>query len=563
MLDNFRKSLYSVVMFIRIVPHKSEKKTYRHVQIVESYRDPAKGNSPRIRILYKLGALEDLGEEQIVRLAASLLKAIGKEMSCPELKQAKDFGHVYAAREIWENLGLGKALERAGIARKTSTDFCAMVQWLIVNRLCEPCSKLALLDWKEGIFTPETVPLSYHALLRAMDRLINVKEQAEPLIAQAVVDPKEPVDMVFYDITSTYFEGDKSVQDDDLRRYGYSRDHREDRRQVVIGLVMTRRGIPLCHHVFSGNTVDKTTVAQVVSDLKRRFALQRVIFVGDRGMLSDDNLVHLMEEDLDVIVAHPVRRNAVAQEAIQGLKKRLDPEGKDEQIHEDVRAGMRFIMAYSPDIAEQSKASRKQRLEKADAWMKPIRERLAKAQGRGKKATPQGTYDRIRDYLRDHNLLPFYHLELVNGVLTVKKNRAALDWEVTVDGVLLLETSDMSLPAHDIVKHYKELAEVERGWRSLKSSLHLRPVYHWTERRIRAHVFLCVIALQMERWMRNKLRDTLSVPKAMQLLRKIKVGELCFGKKTELVLTTVSAEQKEILKKLGVSLPKAAHLRAV
>ena len=549
-------------MFIRIAQHKSAKKTYRHIQIAESYRDPDKGNSPRTRILYNLGTLEELGEEQVMRLAAGLMKAIGRELNLPELRKAKDFGHVYAVQAVWDKLGLTKALDRAGISGKNNTDFCAMVRWLVFNRLCEPCSKLALLDWAESIFAPEAADLSYHNLLRSMDRLINIKEQAEPLIAQAVLDPKEPVDMVFYDITSTYFEGDQSIQDDDLRRYGYSRDHREDRRQVVIGLVMTRRGIPLCHHVFSGNTVDKTTVTQVVSDLKKRFQLHRVIFVGDRGMLSDGNLTHLIEEGMNFIVAHPVRGNTLAQEAIQNLKKQLKPASTDEQFHEDVRKGVRFIMAYSPEIAEQSRTSRQERLEKADAWLKPVLERLAKPADKGRKATPQGTYDRIRDYLRDHNLLRWYELELANETLSLKKNRKALNWEATVDGVLLLETSDMSIAAQDIVKHYKELAEVERGWRSLKSSLQLRPVYHWTERRIRAHIFICVIALQVERWMRNKLQ-TMSVPKALQSLRQIKVGELCFGEKTVLMPTVLTPEHKEILKKLGVTQPTATQLPAV
>jgi transposase len=548
-------------MFIRIVPHKSKQKTYQHVQIVESYRDPDKGNSPRIRILHKLGALEELGEEQIARLAAGLMKAIGREMKLPELKDAKDFGHVYALRAVWNKLGLSRALERAGISGKSNTDFCDMVRWLVFNRLCDPCSKLALLDWKDSVFAPGAEDVSYHSLLRAMDRLIRVKDKAEPLIAKMVLDSKEPVDMVFYDITSTYFEGDKSIQDDDIRRFGYSRDHREDRRQVVIGLVMTRCGIPLCHHVFAGNTVDKSTVAEVVSDLKRRFHLSRVIFVGDRGMLSDANLTHLAEEGLDVIVAHPVRGNALAQEVIQKLKKQLDLASEEEQTYEEVRKDARYIMAYSPEIAKQSKQSRQERLEKTDDWLKPRLERLTNPKGKGRKATPQGTYDRIRDYLRDRNLLRWYNVELTNDTLSVKKNRKALNWEATVDGILLLETSDMTIPATDIVKHYKELAEVERGWRTMKSSLELRPVYHWTERRIRAHIFICAIALQVERWMRNKL-ETLSVQKAMQALRQIKVGELCYGEKTVLVPTRLTPEHKEILKKLGVPQPTTARLSA-
>jgi len=551
-------------MFIRIVQHKSAKKTYRHLQIAESYRDPDKENSPRTRILHKLGTLEDLGEEQIVRLAEGLMKAIGKELDRPELKNAKDFGHVYAVQSVWNKLGLSKALVRAGILGEANTDFCLMVRWLVYNRLCDPSSKLALLDWAKGIFAPETEALSYHNLLRAMDRLIAIKEKLEPLIAKNLLDPDEPVDMVFYDITSTYFEGDKSIQEDDIRRHGYSRDHRQDLRQVVIGMVMTRRGIPLCHHTFPGNTVDKTTVAQVVSDLKSRFKLGRIIFVGDRGMLSDSNLGHLMEEGLDMIVAHPVRRNALAQEVIQNLKKQINPDCADEQFYEDERQGVRFVMAYSPAIAQQGKQTREKRLEKADAWLKPILKRLDKTGSRGRKATPQGTYDRVRDYLRDRHLLHWYQVELTNGTLNVKKNRKALNWEASVDGVLLLETSDMTLPAPDIVKHYKELAEVERGWRSLKSTLQLRPVHHWTAQRIRAHIFICVIALQLERWMRNKLQSiSLSVPKCMQVLEQIKVGEFCYGETTRQMLTTLTPEHKTILHTLGVAQPTASHLPVV
>jgi len=551
-------------MFIRIVQHKSAKKNYRHIQIAESFRDPDKGNAPRTRILYKLGALEDLGEEQIMRLAEGLMKAIGKELDRTELKNAKDFGHVYAVRAAWNTLGLSKALERAGISGDANTDFCLMVRWLVFNRLCDPCSKLALLDWTKSVFAPETEDFSYHNLLRAMDRLIAIKDKLEPLIAKTLLDPDEPVDMVFYDITSTYFEGDASIQEDDPRRRGYSRDHRKDRPQVVIGMVMTRRGIPLCHHTFPGNTLDKTTVAQVVSDLKSRFKLGRVIFVGDRGMLSDSNLGHLIEEDLAMIIAHPVRGNTLAQEVIPHLKQQLNPDCADEQFLEDEREAVRFIMAYSPDIAQQSKQAREERLKKADAWMKPILKRLDNPGGRGRKATPQGTYDRIRDYLRDHKMLRWYHVELVHETLNVKKNRKALNWEATVDGVLLLETSDMTMPAQEIVKHYKELAEVERGWRSLKSNLQLRPVYHWTQQRIRAHIFICVIALQLERWMRNKLQSIpLSVPKCLQVLQHIKVGELCFGEKTKLMLTTLTPEHKEILKTLGVPQPTSVHLPSV
>ncbi|MDI6800414.1 MAG: IS1634 family transposase, partial [Actinomycetota bacterium] len=444
--------------------------------------------------------MDKLGLDNIRNLGNGLLKAAGvvpQEGVQPQLLNARHFGHVHVAQRVWEALGLSQALEDAGIAGAASFPVVEFVRLLVINRLCDPCSKLALLDWLESVHCPMSEKPSYHHLLRAMDRLGEAKDKAEPLIAKCLLEDEAPPDLVFYDITSTYFEGDKSLAEDDFRRYGYSRDHRPDRRQIVIGMVMSRSGIPLCHHVFDGNTVDKTTVAGVVKDLKERFALTRTVFVGDRGMLSDGNLETLLDENLGFIVAHPLRRNALAAEVIGEIGKGLDRTSEQEQFLEQRREGVRFVLAWSPAISREVEQSRTERLQKADAWIKKQTNSLAKPAKRGRKPTVQGTYDRIRDYLRDKNLLSLYELGLADGKVTGKKNQKALAWERTISGMLLLETTDMTLAAEEVVSRYKELAEIERGWRALKSTLLLRPVYHWTEKRILAHVFICVLALQL------------------------------------------------------------------
>jgi transposase len=540
-------------MFIRIAKQKRGDKLYRHLQIAESFRDPAKGKAPRTRIIAQLGTLEGLGEEQVEKLIAGLQKAIGRNVeSSPQLLFAQDYGHVHAVDGVWDLLGISAMLDRAGISGDASFKAAELIRMLVVNRICDPCSKLALLDWLESVCYEGKERPSYHHLLRAMDRLILVKDEAEPLIAKRMASDEEKLDLVFYDITSTYFEGDRSLVENDFRRFGYSRDGRFDKRQVVIGLVMTRAGIPLCHQVFPGNTVDKTTVAGVVKDIKKRFALGRVIFVGDRGMLSDDNLDTLLGEELGFIVAYPLRRNSYATEVIGELKKEFDRKSDTEQFHEDVREGMRFVVAFSPEIASEVKTARKERLKKAGAWIKEVQYKLANPSGKGRTPTTQGTYDRIRDYLRDHNLLGFFNVELLNGKLSVTKNKQALAWEETIDGMLMLGTTDMESPLEEIVRRYKELAEIERGWRSLKSTLMLRPVYHWTENRIRAHIFICVLALQIERWMRRKLKDISSVPRAIELLRRIKIGELEIAGKKIRIPSKSTTGQKEILERLGV-----------
>ncbi len=292
-------------------------------------------------------------------------------------------------------------------------------------------------------------------------------------------------------------------------------------------------------------------MAEVVTDLKQRFHLKRVIFVGDRGMLSDANLEHILGEDVGFIVAHPLRRNAHATAVVGALRTEFDETDDQEQYRQEVRDGVRFVVAYAPKMANDTRNNRQERLKKADLWIREQRQKLTNPSGRGKPPTPQGTYDRIRDYLRDRNLLSLYDVELAGEKLTVKKNRKALAWEDTIDGVLMLEATDLELPAEEVVKRYKELAEIERGWRTLKSSLLLRPVYHWTERRIRAHIFICVLALQLERWMRNRLQTT-SVSKALQSLQQIKVGELTVNGKRMTMATRITPEQKEILDRLGV-----------
>ena len=474
-----------------------------------------------------------------------------EEEGVGRLLYAHDFGHVHAVGSVWDRLGLSEALVHAGVDGGATFSSAEMIRLLVVNRICEPRSKLALLDWLDGVHYGSGEKPSYHHLLRAMDRLIESKEKAEPLIAKRLLSPGEPVDLVFYDITSTYFEGDRSLTGDDIRRYGYSRDGRFDKRQVVIGMVVTPDGIPLCHHVFPGNTVDKTTVVEVVKDLKTRFVLKRVVFVGDRGMLSDPNLNELLEEEVGFIVAHPLRHNHHAREVVGSLWRRFDRGSEQEQFLEDRREKIRFVVAYSPEVAKANKAGREKRLKRADGWIEEQLMKLRFPGTRGRRPTVRGTYDRIRDYLRDRNLLGFYDVTMSRDTVEVRKDRAALLWESKIDGMLMVETTDDTLTPEEVIGRYKELAEIERGWRALKSTLLIRPVYHWTERRIRAHIFVCALALQVERWMRRKLQGhAASVPKAIESLQRIKAGEIEVGGKKTRVVSQSSPEQRALLRSL-------------
>jgi transposase len=303
--------------------------------------------------------------------------------------------------------------------------------------------------------------------------------------------------------------------------------------------------------------VDKATVKEVVRDMKARFCPGRVIFVGDRGMLSDENLETILAEELGFIVAHPLRRSHVAAEVVAELGDQFDRTKDQEQFLSGERTSVRFVLAYSPQIAREVREERQARLQRADAFIEEVLRKLGSSSGRGRKSTPQGACDRIRDYLRDRHLLSFYEIGLAGGKIVVRPGKKTRAWEEKIDGMLLLETTDLALPPEEIVRRYKELSEIEQGFRSLKSSLMLRPVYHWTGERIRAHVFLCVLALQIERLMRKRLQ-CIPVRKAIDRLRQIKAGELRVGGVTTKTLTRTTEEQQNLFKFLDVPLPRIA-----
>jgi transposase len=401
-----------------------------------------------------------------------------------------------------------------------------------------------------------------------MDWLIEQKEEIEKQVANRFLTlfDREP-DLVFYDITSSYFEGEHSITSEDIRQYGYSRDHRPERRQIVIGVVMTRDGIPLCHHVFSGDTPDKSSVVEVVRDLKERFGLKRVVFVGDRGMLSEGNLEFLLDEGLGFIVCHRLRKNNEIKELVTQTHDSLEhkPEA-EEQYREEEREGVKFVLAYNPEIAFFVRKRREEALEKANAFIRGIRTRLRKAQEgktRGRPLTPEGALVQVRDYLKKHNLLRYYKLEF-NGTqgLRVSSDTQARAWEKLIDGKLIVETTQLELPAEEVIERYKGLQIIERGFKTLKSSLKLRPYYHWTEKRIRAHVFICILALQLERYMTSRLSESnMSVRNAIEKLRQIKAGQLTVNSVKTPILTAVGEEHKAIYRQLELSFPKIKDLR--
>jgi transposase len=348
----------------------------------------------------------------------------------------------------------------------------------------------------------------------------------------------------------------------------------------VLGLVMTGDGIPLAHYVFPGETPDKVTLKEVVRDLKCRFPIKRCVVVADRGLLSEDNLEVLSEAGLDYIVARPLRGNRLAQEVIGALggsvkehlarwRKEKTPLEKQECFLEATLEGRRFVVSHKEEIARQTKRTRKNALSQATSHLSwRVARTLGQLSGtipaKGKVLSHQETLLHLHDYLRDRALGRYYRVWLdKDGVIQWEPNKKSRVWEQEIDGKLILETTNRTLSPKEIVHQYKELQDIERCFRTLKSSLDIRPVYHRVDRRIEAHIFICVMALQLHRLMRQRLRNAKVERSPERVLEKLSlhrtVEATANGKRIQ-GLVRASEEQLSLFQALNVPVPQHKHL---
>jgi len=575
-------------MYLRTTTRKRGNKAYQSLHLVESVR--TREGKVRQNIIVNFGPAHKYSRDQVEGMIDALRRFFKiedhvVEPNSPELSQ--DFGATFAIFRIWERLGWTRIFDKYLRGRRFDFDVVANLKVLVSNRLLDPMAKLHILEWMEGVCFPaiDRDEISYNHLLRAMDFLVEHKKELEPRLASPIINLFDgALDLVFYDLTSCYFEISADDKDNanhnskcecTLRNHGYDRDG-SGCPQIVLGLVMTKDGIPLSHYVFPGETPDKSTFREVVSDLKARFPIKRCIVVADRGLLSKKNLEVLGEIGLDYIVARPLRQNKISQEAIRAVAKDIKrqvrkwevertPPGSRECFLEATIDERRFVVAYNDEIALQTKSSRKQRLARATSYIKwRIARTVARLSGSvpatGKVLTHQETLLHLHDYLKDENLSKFYKVRLdENGHVDWKPEEKSRAWEREIDGKLLLETTNKTLKPSEIVSQYKELQDIERCFRTLKSSLDIRPMYHRTDRRIEAHIFMCVMALQLHRYIRNRLHASKIVKSPERVLEKLSfqrtVEAEVQGQKIR-GLTTPTLEQLSFYDALGIQKPQ-------
>lgn len=534
----------------------------RYLALAHNYRDPDTGRS-KPQILYSFGRVEDVDRAGLERLVASVARFLEDDRMLAAVEgdgervaggfrpvESRDLGGTWVLDRLWSRLGIDDAIRQVAKGRKVDVERVERILFaLVAGRALAPSSKLEATRWiREEAYVEGLEDVYSEECYRAMDFLLDALGELQETVFFTVADLLQlDVDLLFFDTTSTYFELEQPDDPDDdggetgFRTHGHSKDHRKDLPQVVIGMAVTRGGVPVRLWVWPGNTGDTTVLEEVRADLAG-WRLNRTVWVTDAGFDSADNRQLLQAGGSGFIIAAKLRGNekAVAEARSRPGRFRDIGDGlhvKDITVGEGVSA-QRFIMCRNQDVARRDAAIRDKmvailadRIEGTDTWSKTRRAEL-------------------RGQLKERPGLARYLTTTKSGLLRV--DGAKIRDEAKLDGKFLLRCSDPDIDAAEIARGYKALADVERGWRDLKQ-LDLRPVYHRLEHRIVGHVQLCWLSLLLIRTAENMVGDTWrNIAKELQRIQLV-TAETDAGTVTQ--STELKSRQQQILKALGLKAP--------
>lgn len=591
-------------MFLRRCERHKNGKRHTYWALVESYRT-ARGS--RQRVVAYLGELKPSEENGWARLGAHLPNsararrpqltlfdpptapsshsetAAGEEVKVRlrdvRLERLRDFGDVWLAWGLWRTLELDQLLEREIAPGREEIPWATVAAILAIARFCEPASELHIEEkWYRRTALEELLgvaPEKVHTdrLYEALDRLLPHKETIEKHLRGRFGELFElKCDLLLYDVTSTYFEGD--LEGCSIAQRGYSRDSRGDRPQVCIGLVVTEEGFPLGYEIFAGNTHDSKTVQTVIKALEKKYGSLNRIWVMDRGMVSEENLKFLRARGGKYIVGTPkamlrdFERHLTEQDwtqAQEGVEVKLvaAPDGEET-----------FLLARSADRRAKELAMHEKFSARLEAGLKKIQ--AAAVAGRLKDVAVAG--ERL-GRLKQQNWRASHAFDVKIQKLSTPRDKQELEvtWQRNAkfgdssqlaDGCYLLRSNLTGIDAATLWKRYIQLTEAEWAFRITKDELQIRPIWHHREERVKAHILVCFLAYAMWKtlagWMqRAGLGDA---PRTLLYdLAKIKSGDIVLSAKTHAgeektirlrQVTEPDDAQTVLLHRLGLTLPR-------
>jgi hypothetical protein len=590
-------------VYVKSSTRRTARGQVRYLQLAHNEWDAAAGVS-RTKVLYSFGREDQLDRAAVGRLVGALSRllspgealAAGAEAGLA-FTESRPLGGAYVLDGLWRRLGIDCAIRSLLAGRRLDETLVERVLFaLVANRALAPSSKLAATRWIahdvaiDG-FDTLAGEVSEDSCYRAMDALLDVGDALARQVYDQVADLLNlEVDLLFFDTTSTYFEldePDEPLPRDDrgqpltppastdasgepaegtgeaavgeaavgeaaageagraagFRSYGKSKDQRDDLPQVVVGMAVTRTGIPVRVWCWPGNTADSALIRQVKDDL-RDWSLARIVWVADRGFTSAANRRYLQRAGGHYILGEKLRSGSAEAAAALSRPGRYQHLGDTLQVKEvrlpaEVGADDRFVVCFNPEAAERDRQVRERLLARLEELIAGSDQLSAtkRAVLRGQISTKPG----LNRFLRT----------TPGGLLRI--DTKTITAETRLDGKYLLRSSDPHLSAEDIARGYRQLAEVERGWRDMKQILDLRPVRHRREDRIRAHVLLCWLALLLVRISETTTGRTW--PGMREELQRLHLGSFTGPAGTFRQRTEISPDQRKILTELGLPDP--------
>ena len=482
-------------MFLKL----TKSKNYTYLQLAHSYR---KNGKVKHKIIANLGRLDILEKRKkdVVKIIKKLLRLIQAEelvITKENIREVERLNWGYIIYEkLWERYGLDKEMESLMANRKVRFNFKLSVFLMVLDRLLYQHSKKGVWDNQKRFWgIEEEVSLTH--LYRSLDILSEMKEEIEERLYFKGRDLFNwELDVVYYDVTTFNFE---SVRRDSLREFGYSKDGKPNEVQVVLGLLVDRDGRPVGYELYSGNTFEGKTLVDSLRKLRERFSIRRVIIVSDRGLNNRLNLHLIREAGYDYIVGMRLKSlSGELQEEIlngDGYEEISEGELKLKELHhervmkvvnengevEEKRYKDRLICSWSRSRAEKDRADRERLLEKAERMV-----------------------ERGSNLSRKVGAKRYIKTDGKERVVGIDGERVKEDSRY--DGYYVIQTSDFSMRGMEVYEAYHGLWKVEESFRVLKSTMRVRPIFHWTEKRIRGHFVVCFLAFLLERELEVILR---------------------------------------------------------
>ena len=533
----------------------------RYYALAENVRHPQKGHV-EAKVVHSFGRADRLDRAALERLVRSIRRVLDGDGSTPaadatgrepaiEIEASFDLGVVHVATALWTRLGIGQAIAARLAADERRAPHEAALLAMITQRLARPGSKLGChARWLDRVWLPAARDLALGQLYRALDILAEHGDAIEQEVFWHGVDLfKLDVDLVFYDATTAWFECDdedvvpeswRGLTFAPLRKRGHSKEGRDNDPQVIIALAVTRDGMPVRSWVLPGDTADVSTVERIKEDL-RQMRLGRALFVGDAGLYAKANLAELSRGAGRYILATPIGRVKEIKEEVLSRPGRyalITPNlrAKEVIVGEGERR-RRYILCLNPEEAAREKRHRDEILDLVRLELDHLASDHPKAACRLVASKRFGPYLSL-----DAEGRPFI-------------DRAKVRRAEQLDGKFVLTTNDDTLSAADLALGYKGMWIIEACFRRLKTTgLGIRPMFHWTPRRIVAHVKLCVLALMIQR--AAEIATGTPWSQLVHVLERLKAVRYTAEGETIVQASRITPEVATILKKLEISTPK-------